>query len=83
MINAAKKDPVPAQGDVKPPVKGVAPAGNQPPGAAGLGPPAAGQMPADANDPAGGKGRPKKTKATKDTAKGKTPPPAQENAGSR
>ena len=85
MINVAKKDPVPAQGDVKPPAKGVAPVGNQPPGPAGMGPPAVGQGPGDPNDPAGGKGRgTKKTKPQKDPPKTKVPPAQKEkDAGPR
>ncbi len=75
-VNLRQKDPLPAQGDVKLPAKGGALPGRQaqPPaamGAGGLGPPEGGQMPADPNDPAGGKGRSKKAKAQKDTTKTK------------
>jgi hypothetical protein len=86
MVNMPKKDPVPAQGDVKPAMKGAPPVGNRPPGAAGMGPPGpagvgqpgagavppAGAMPPDPDDPPTGKGR-KKTKPAKDPAKTKPP----------
>ena len=96
MVNAPKKDPAAAPGDVKQPGKGVPPVGNQVPGA-GLGPgggqlpgagaqggmPGAGGMPADPNDPAAGKGRTKKTKGVKDPPKGKTPPAQEEHRSRR